>query len=174
MPRSTPLQDRQARGQPPPTRHHRPPGSAPTPQRRPAASASTTITASPAAPEPLALTYAEEQRIDAAARMLGSWEALAMQASAASESIPQTRLRFEKRLLGVEEEGVVEWEEEVDEGWVEEVVGKGGGGKKGERKGEKGKGKGTPEKGTRESVGRRDEGTFGRLRREREERRRER
>ena len=78
---------------------------------------------------------------------------------------------------------MVEWEEEVDEGWVEEVVGKGGGGKKGERKGEKGKGKGTPEKGkgkgtpekgTRESVGRRDEGTFGRLRREREERRRER
>ncbi|MCJ1315607.1 hypothetical protein MMC15_000927 [Xylographa vitiligo] len=215
MPRPTPLQERQARGLPPPQRQPLRPGpqaGLPASKRPPG-----TTKAVAATLDPPALTYAEEQRIDAAARVLGSWEALAMHASAASElcgtsegrraarlltrdddekSIPQTRLRFEKMLLGVEDEGPEEWEDEVDEPWVEGeevgrvvgggadggVVGKGGGSgsgsgvgeKKGEGKGEKGKGKGTPKKGARESAGRRDEGTFGRLRREREERRRDR
>ncbi|MCJ1381568.1 hypothetical protein MMC17_004679 [Xylographa soralifera] len=184
MPRSTPLQDRQARGHPAPPRptHRSPPAT-----KRPPAAA-------PAALEPLALAYAEQHRIDAAARVLGSWEALAMHASAAFESIPQTRLRFEKILLGVEDEGEEEWMDEVEVGWVEDeggvMGGKGEGGKvgggdvgkkgdgkekgKGEKDKDKGKGKETPKKGARESAGRRDEGTFGRLRGEREERRRER
>ncbi|MCJ1389628.1 hypothetical protein MMC18_002485 [Xylographa bjoerkii] len=216
MPRPTPLQDRQARGQPPPPRHpprptHRAFGNPPVPSAGPSAS---TRTAPHEAP---ALAYAEQQRIDAAARVLSSWEALAMHASAASEvrsppllaarggrgdgvliecceqSIPQTRLRFEKKLLGIEDEGSEEWEDEVDEPWVEEgLVQAGGkaagssagkvvaGEKKGEQKEEKNgeKGKASPRKGgrgeRRESGGRREEGTFAKLRREREERRRER
>ena len=78
MPRLTPLQDRQARGQPPPARP-------PPPSGRPASKLSTKVVPKKPDPPPVALTYAEEQRIDAAARVLGSWEALAMHASAASE-----------------------------------------------------------------------------------------
>ena len=92
-------------------------------------------------------------------------------------------------MLGVEDEGPEQWEDEVDEPWVadEKVsvggkvgaggVGKGVAEKKAEKEKEKEKDKGkgtTPKKGGRESGGRKNEGTFGRLRREREERRRER
>ncbi|MCJ1403408.1 hypothetical protein MMC11_006631 [Xylographa trunciseda] len=190
MPRPTPLQDRQARGQPAPPRQptHRafgnPLASSAGPSAAKAGPGRSAGSANSATQPPRPLTYAEEQRIDNAAWVLSSWEELAMHATANAESIPQTRLRFEKKMLGIEDEGSGEWEDEVDEPWVsdEEVVQAGKAETKAEKKSEKGKGTpkkgGTPKKAgreeRRESGGRRDEGTFDRLRREREERRRER
>ncbi|KAL8720140.1 MAG: hypothetical protein Q9225_002955 [Loekoesia sp. 1 TL-2023] len=46
----------------------------------------------------------EKEERERAAAMLGSWEMCAWMGGANGESIPQTRLRLQKRLIGIEED----------------------------------------------------------------------
>ncbi|KAA6414695.1 MAG: hypothetical protein FRX48_01445 [Lasallia pustulata] len=74
----------------------------------------------PAAPRTISSTelYEERDARDSAARVLGSWELVALLACAGLESIPQTRLRLEKQLMGISAEKMAEgdeWEDCFDE-----------------------------------------------------------
>ncbi|KAI9718196.1 MAG: hypothetical protein M1812_004186 [Candelaria pacifica] len=67
--------------------------------------------------------FEEHERKHIAATILESTELLIFHAHSNNESIPQTRLRFEKMLIGMEESSD-EWEEDLDE--EEEVPAAGG------------------------------------------------
>ncbi|KAI9681376.1 MAG: hypothetical protein M1817_002659 [Caeruleum heppii] len=60
--------------------------------------------------------FEEHQRMAEAAMVLESWEMLAFHALANEESIPETRLRFEQRLLGIEENNDKPGEKRADAG----------------------------------------------------------
>ncbi|MCJ1476533.1 hypothetical protein MMC13_005199 [Lambiella insularis] len=115
---SRPLPSRQPRNPAPPGRNHRPSG--PSSSTRPLTSARSS------AHDPENSTAAL-QRMEQAALVLGSWEMLALAANNNYESIPQTRLRIEKRLIGLDAAGEGsgekvpnEWEDEAEVPWVED------------------------------------------------------
>ncbi|CAF9941542.1 hypothetical protein IMSHALPRED_002769 [Imshaugia aleurites] len=110
--------------------------------------------------KPTEMQLAVEGR-ERAALVLGSWEQLVWRSVGRGESIPQTRLRYQKEMIGLSS-GEDEWADEGEKKWADEGEKNGGEKGKGKESGkEKEREKGLDEKGKR---ARKSEGGSGRKR----------
>ncbi|KAK0514153.1 hypothetical protein JMJ35_003875 [Cladonia borealis] len=138
--------------------------SSPAPTQDPTTSPPSSTTNNPPSPPNLNPSFAaanpptsslrsENDRRERCAYILNSWEQLAWYSGTYQESLPQTRLRFLKQMIGIESGS--ENEDEAED-WEADPGGEGGsgGGGGGKKSGKSGKGK-EKEKGSRDGMERR-------------------